>query len=100
MPSINIAVPHNLSQDEARTRIQRLINENRAQLGNFVSDVQENWTGNTGTFGFRAMGFPISGRLHVEPSHVRVEINLPLAALPFKSKIESEMTTRAKALLT
>jgi hypothetical protein len=37
--------------------------------------------------------------LHVEPNQIRVQINLPLAALPFKSKIETEMQRRATALL-
>ena len=68
MPSINIAVPHNLPPDEARMRIQKLIGDTKGQMGGMVSDVQENWDGNTGTFGFRAMGFPITGMLHVEPN--------------------------------
>ena len=100
MPSICIAVPHNLTQQEAKNRIQNFASQSRGHFGGVVSDVKEDWTDNTGSFSFRAMGFPVSGKLHVEAANVRVEIDLPLAALPFKSKIETEMASRAKALLT
>lgn len=99
MPTIQIAVPHKLSQQEAKARIHDFVNSTRNQYGNFVSDLQQEWNENTCAFGFQALGFPLSGRIHVEPNQLRIEINLPLAALPFKSKIETEMASRAKALL-
>jgi hypothetical protein len=99
MPAIKTSVPHKLGTDEAKKRITHLISESKTKFGNSVSDVEESWTENRGTFRFKAMGFSVSGHLQVEPSTVQVEINLPFAALPFKSKLENEISTHARELL-
>ena len=99
MPSIKLSVPHKLGADEAKKRITQLISETRSQFGHSVSDVQESWQDNRGTFSFRAIGFSVSGNLQVEPTTVDVDINLPFAALPFKSRVENEISKRATELL-
>ena len=95
-----MSIPHRLGAEEAKQRIARLITETRGKFGGTVSDVEESWTENRGTIRFKAMGFSVSGSLDVQPSLVNVEINLPFAALPFKSRIESELSGKAKELLT
>lgn len=99
MPTIKLSVPHRLGTEEAKKRISNLIVDARRQFGNSASEVQESWTGDTNHFSFRAMGFSVSGNLTVMPNGVDGELKLPLAALPFKSRIESELTTRARELL-
>ena len=99
MPSIKSSVPHQLGIDEAKQRITRLITEAKGQLGKTVSEVEESWTENRGTFRFRAMGFSVSGHLQVESTTVLVEVSLPLAALPFRSRLENDLIKRAKELL-
>ncbi|MDQ6633032.1 MAG: polyhydroxyalkanoic acid system family protein [Verrucomicrobiota bacterium] len=99
MPTVKLSLPHKLGADEAKKRIAHLISESKGQFGHLASDVQESWTDNKGTFSFKAMGFAVSGNLLVEPALVHVEINLPFAALPFKRKVENEISNRAKALL-
>ena len=92
-------MPHKLGADEAKLRIEQLISETRAKFGTHVSELRENWNGNHGTFSFRAMGFSVSGNLLVEPNVAHLEIHLPFAALPFKGRLENEISTRAKQLL-
>ncbi|MEO6183094.1 MAG: polyhydroxyalkanoic acid system family protein [Verrucomicrobiota bacterium] len=99
MPAIKLSVPHKLSTNEAKQRITKLIAETKEKFGGQVSDLQESWNENHGTFRFKAMGFSVSGDLYVEPTVARVEINLPFAALPFKSRLEEELSGKAKALL-
>lgn len=99
MPVIKISVPHQLGAEEARKRITKLLGETKAQYGDKITDLEETWVDNRGQFRFKAMGFSVSGNLEVEPSRVQGELNLPFAALPFKSKIESDLSIRAKALL-
>lgn len=99
MPAIKTSVPHTLGTDEAKKRITHLITESKTKFGNSVTDVEESWSENRGTFRFKAMGFSVSGNLQVEPSTVQVEINLPFAALPFKGRVENEISNRAKELL-
>jgi len=99
MPVIKISVPHDLGADEAKHRIVNLVSEAKGNFGKSVSDVKESWIDNRGEFSFRAMGFSVSGNLQVEPKSVDLEITLPFAALPFKSRIEGELSSKAKALL-
>ncbi|MEO5802256.1 MAG: polyhydroxyalkanoic acid system family protein [Verrucomicrobiota bacterium] len=99
MPAIKISIPHKLGTEEAKHRILRLITETKDKFGNQVSDLDESWNENHGTFRFKAMGFNVSGDLEVEPSIVRAEINLPFAALPFRGRLENELTAKAKELL-
>ena len=99
MPKMNIVVPHQLTQDEAMTRIKNLLGEVKTDYGDKVTDLREAWSGSRADFAFKAMGFSVSGVLHVKPSEVALTGSLPLAATPFKSKIESTIRTRATQLL-
>jgi len=45
------------------------------------------------------MGFSLSGRMDVKPGEVVMKGNYPLAAVPFKGKIESMIRERAEQLL-
>ena len=44
MPTVNVSVPFQISQDEALTRIQTHIAQIRALYGNKVSDLRESWS--------------------------------------------------------
>ncbi|MGD0812349.1 MAG: polyhydroxyalkanoic acid system family protein [Verrucomicrobiota bacterium] len=99
MPKVTLSVPHQLGQNEAKSRISKLLADTRTQFGDKITDVEEAWTGNTDAFRFRAMGFAVDGQLEVQPAELRININLPWAALPFKSRVESEILKHARALL-
>jgi hypothetical protein len=99
MPKINLTVPHQLGQDEAKNRLSKLIAETRGQFGDKVTDLHEEWTGYIDTFSFRTMGMAVAGRLEVQPAGLLVDVNLPWAALPFKCRIESEIVKHARELL-
>jgi hypothetical protein len=99
MPKIKLSVPHQLGQDEAKSRVARLIAETRGQFGDRVTGLEEAWTGNIDAFRFRAMGFVVDGQLEVEADEVRIDINLPWAALPIKGRVESEILKHARELL-
>lgn len=99
MPSMTIVIPHSLTQDEAMGRIKNLLAEVKNDYGNTVTDLQERWTEEGGEFSFRAMGLAVSGTLAVTPSEVQLKGSYPLAATPFKGKIEATIRSRAAALL-
>lgn len=99
MPSLKLSVPHKLGAEEAKKRIARLVTDLKKHAAGMISDVQESWNGEHATFSFKAMGFTISGTLDVAADKVDIEIVFPFAALPFKGKVENEITTRARALL-
>ena len=99
MPSLKLSIPHSLGADEAKKRISHLVTDAKKHAGGMISDVEESWNGQHATFSFKAMGFSVSGTLEVAPDKVDIEIVFPFAALPFKGKVVSEITTRARALL-
>jgi hypothetical protein len=99
MPSMKIEVPHQLTEAEAMRRIQNLLTEIKRDYGDRVTDLQESWTDSGGTFSFRAMGFAVSGILRSKPGVVELNGDYPLAARPFKGKIEGMIRERAEQLL-
>jgi hypothetical protein len=99
MPKINLSVPHQLGREEAKTRIARLIADSRSRFAGQVTDVSESWTGYVDSFRFRAKGFGVNGSLDVQADQVSIEIHLPLAAYPWKGRIESDILNHARELL-
>lgn len=99
MPKLNMAFSHQLPQEEALRRIKNFLGELKKQYANLIGNLREEWSGNTGSFSFSAMGFPVSGILTVEQNEVQFFGNLPLSAVFFKRKIESTIREKATALL-
>src|SRR6185503_4227781 len=97
--SIDITIPHQLSQPQAMGRIQSLIANVKAEHGDKISDLREQWVDNVGTYSFSAMGFSVTGTITVMPTSVRLTGNLPFAASFFKNTIESTIRERATDLL-
>ena len=99
MPKIELSVAHHLGQEEAKKRITSLIADSRNRFAGRVSNLSESWNGYLETFSFDAMGFSVSGKLEVQTAQVWIEMNLPWAAYPFKTRIEQEILTHARELL-
>lgn len=92
-------VPHQLSQDEALGRLKNLLTDMKSQYGDKITDLQENWSGDGGTFSFKAMGFKLSGTLQVTGSEMNLDGDFPWAAKPFQGTVEATIRERAERLL-
>lgn len=99
MPSINMSIPHKLTQEEAKRRIQELLPKMKADYADQIKDLHEEWNGNTGIFSFAIMGFSVSGSLTVSESSVDLDGDLPFAATFFKGKIKSVIQEKAQEIL-
>ena len=88
MPKINLEIPHTLSAEEARSRLEKFT---EGLPKDQVSDLEQSWNENTLTFSFKTFNIQISGDLTAEHEKMLVNLELPLAAMVFKGKIESEM---------
>jgi hypothetical protein len=71
----------------------------KQQHGDQISKLKEEWTGHTGKFDCSIMGFKVSGILAIEPSQVSITGHLPLAAMLFKSRLETMIKKHAAELL-
>lgn len=99
MPRMSMTIPHSLGQDEAQRRIATMLADVKAQHGDKITDLHEQWNGNTGNFSFKAMGFNLSGTLKVTDSDVEMNGDLPWAAKPFQGTVEATIRERAERLL-
>ena len=99
MPKISVEVPHQLGEEEAATRIKNLLADMKQKYASYFSDLEENWNGNDGRFKAKAMNFNVSGTVDVEPSLVTIKGDLPLAATPFKGRVEQMIRQEAERLL-
>ena len=99
MPSLEISIPHKLTKEEARRRIQELLPKMKKDYGDQIKDLHEEWSDNTGSFSFSVMGFAVSGTLTVNDSSVDLDGNLPFAAAFFKGKIKSVIEEKAQQVL-
>jgi hypothetical protein len=100
MPSMNVSLPHSLSAEEATQRLKSFFEKLKAQHGDKLSNLEEQWNGNKLDFGFSTYGFNIKGDLAVEPGEVKVNGSLPFAAMMFKGKIEQTIREELEKLLT
>jgi len=100
MPGLIVSVSHKLPQGEALRRLQTAVDQAKTQYADKIDDLRQSWNGYVGAFEVSGVGQKAAGTVTVNPSDVSVQIRLPLAALLFKSKIESgirDMLTRILA---
>ncbi len=99
MPKMSVTVPHALGQEGAIEKLKSFVPKIKERYQGQVSNLEENWAGNVLNFGFTTFGFPIKGALTVEPSDVKLDGDLPFAAMMFKGKIEQEFKESLVKLL-
>jgi len=99
MPTSRLQIPHQLETAEAQRRILKFADATRQNPGSLITNIEDSWSGNTGTFRFSVLGMTISGGVKVEPEQVQIDLQYPLTALLFKSRIEQEILAKAGQLL-
>jgi hypothetical protein len=92
--TITVTIPHRLTQDQARARLQKGIADLKAEHAKSIAQVDETWTGNQLSFKLAAMGQSVTGHVDVQPSAIKLDIDLPwmlaMFAEKFRPKIEEE----------
>jgi len=99
VPKFHLEIPHTLSADEAKSRLERFIESLQARFQNKVSDLEQAWEGNTLSFGFKTFGFKIAGAIASLEKKLEVAGDIPFAAMMFKGKIESEIREQLSRLM-
>ena len=98
MPSISLTVPHPLGKDAAREKLQRFMEVVKTDYSQ-VSDLHEEWQGDSLKFSFKTYGFVITGALQVREKDVVLDGTLPLAAIMFKGRVEQTIREQLERLL-
>ena len=96
MPKLTMEVPHSLGQDEAVRRLKDKLREAEGA----ADDMHQEWHDHTLSFHFEVMGMKIQGTMAVEDKAVRVDVDLPLAAVMVKGMIQQRVQQELAAVLT
>ena len=101
MPTLDITVPHRLTQAEATERLKRKRTEIKEQHTYTVSDLIETWrTPDTLDFTFKILGFSLTGTVESLETSVRIVVVLPFAAAVMKGTIESQVRRELEQVLS
>lgn len=95
MATIDISRSHTLDKDEARKRAESLAKGMEEKLG-----IRWRWEGDKIRFDApsgAAKG--ATGTVHVDPSAVRVEVDLPFLLRPVKGMVESKISEKLDTLI-
>ncbi|MES1219203.1 MAG: polyhydroxyalkanoic acid system family protein [Bacteroidota bacterium] len=96
---MKISTPHQLTQQDALTRVKGLLNKLKLEHGSKIRDLTENWQDNKGEFEFTIQGFHLSGQILVSESTVDIEAPLPLALSFFQGTIKKMIEEKVKDLM-
>lgn len=91
MPRIKHQQPHSLAPDEARRRLQELMDRFGQKYG-----FRTSWVGN-GSVDVKGRG--VSGSMTVSEREVLVDLNLSLLLAPFRSKIQDGIARQIEQAL-
>jgi putative polyhydroxyalkanoate system protein len=94
-----VSIPHKLSRQEARRRLDSGIDRLRSELSGLLSGLDYHWEGDTLNFGASAMWQRITGRIEVLDDVVRVEIDLPWIMQLLRDTIARQVRGRGIAML-
>jgi putative polyhydroxyalkanoate system protein len=100
MPKFNVQVPHSLSQQEARSRLERFVETLQQKFQNQVSDLHQSWEDDTLRFRFKTNGIRLEGGIAVNEHELNVSGDLPFSAMIFRGKIESGIREELARLMT
>jgi len=99
VPKLNFEIPHTLSAEDAKSRLERFSESIKTKFQDQAKDIEQSWNGNVLSFGFKTMGMKISGNIEVGEEQLKVDSDIPFAAMMFKGKIESAMKEQLGRLL-
>jgi hypothetical protein len=99
MPGFNATVPHTLGADEAATRLKGFVDEVYKRFAGQIQTADGTWNDNVLDFSLTALGMTVKGKLTVDDDVARVEGHLPLAAMPFRGRIQESIASELASAL-
>lgn len=101
MQPMTVRLPHKLSREEVKTRLQSRIGELPNHIPGGFATVDANWTSEDEmALRVGAMGQDVDARLLLEPDAVRVTFTLPAALGFFRGLIEKTVEQQGARLLS
>jgi len=99
VPQLSLDIPHQLSADEAKARLQQFTELLKSKYQDQVGELDQSWEGNSLAFGFKTFGIKIQGKIAIQDDKLVLDGELPFSAMMFKGKIESEIREQLERLV-
>jgi len=99
LPKLTFKIPHSQTREDARHRLEQFTEGLKSKFQGQVSDLEESWNDNHLNYGFKTFGIRISGDIKINDNDLDVCCDLPLTAMIFKGKIESELKQQLGRLM-
>lgn len=100
MPKLTLAVSHQLGRDESVRRLKERFSQIKQEYAGRFSDLVEEWDGDNLSFSLSTYGMKLRGRVRPDAAEVKVDVELPLAAMMFKGAIERQMRDEMTRILS
>src|SRR5687768_5684952 len=99
MPALKMSFPHQLGRQAAQDRVVDRLAKLKERHGGKFNITQETWVENVLDFVFSTYGMQIKGKVTVDDNEVKLDGQIPFAAMMFKGKIEQELRDQMTRLL-
>lgn len=96
---MTIAIKHKLENIEAKRRISSAIGELSNSYSTIIKSPTVIWKGNRVSLGVTIKGVAVSGKIEINKEEVTMNFGIPLVAIMFKKKIETEIRTYLQRVL-
>lgn len=90
MADISLKHPHGLSLDDAKIKVEQIVQDVQSEFPALVDKI--NWNGDKTQASVKGKGF--DGDFRVDDTNVGIDINLKLFAKPFKGKVQEKIQSR------
>lgn len=100
MPKFSTEVSHSLGQADATERLKDFVQDAQKRFGEHVDKMDGSWNDSVLDFSISTFGMKITGTMTVNESAVQVGGQLPLAAMPFRGKVEQTIADELKQALS
>lgn len=100
MKPLVVSVPHRLSREEMRQKLDQGLAHARDHYGDTVGEIDARWTADDRmTVAVKVMGMAIDGSIQVLPEELLVEVQLPGMASMFAGQIRDGIQQRLGGLV-
>jgi hypothetical protein len=96
---MTIQAEHTLSKEEAKHRIEKLIEQLRQEHGNELQNLVVDWSDYTAHIRLQARGYSTAGSLEIKDSVVDLDFYVPFLLQVFGKKIKSVIHERLQQSL-
>jgi hypothetical protein len=99
MPNLTMSIPHQLTRDEAKRRMQEGIDQARRQFGGMLGHLQERWDNYALDVTVGGVGQTVTAKALVEERTVEVSVALPWMLALLAGSVRREIESSARQLL-